>query len=306
MKRTCLTVGLAAVLSLPSWTRADDPVFSGPQVGETLPALPVLSVLGETTGEEIDLVQRAGGKPLLLVFVNGRTRPGFALTNLLMRYAGSGERKDLHSAVIFLTDDATSTQQWVKVVERHFSPETSVYGISKDGQEGPGAYGLNRNVELTILVGKEGRVTANFALVQPSVEADGPKILKAIVDATGGGEVPTIAQLGGDGYRDRAMMRREAQRGGEAEDPRLPGLLRPVIRKNAAPEEVAASVKKVEDYVAQHDVARRHLGRIAANIVKSGKLDNYGTAPAQEALRKWAAEFGPREETKQDAGKSEK
>ena len=42
-------------------------------------------------------------------------------------------------------------------------------------------------MSLTVLVGKEGVVSANFALVQPSVQADGPKILKAIVDALGRG-----------------------------------------------------------------------------------------------------------------------
>ena len=46
-------------------------------------------------------------------------------------------------------------------------------GVSVDGLEGPGSYGLNRNVTLTVLVGKAGRVRANFALVQPS-DADGP------------------------------------------------------------------------------------------------------------------------------------
>jgi len=39
-------------------------------------------------------------------------------------------------------------------------------GISPDGEEGPGSYGLNRKMTLTILVANKGKVTANFALVQ--------------------------------------------------------------------------------------------------------------------------------------------
>ncbi|MGE0379106.1 MAG: hypothetical protein AB7Q45_27200, partial [Planctomycetaceae bacterium] len=170
MKLSCLTMGFVAAFALQSFAQGEDPVFSGPQAGEALPPLPVTSVLGESAGEELDLIQKAGGKPVVLVFVNGRTRPGFGLTNLLMRYTASREKQDLHSGVILLTDDATATQQWVKNVEKYFSPETTTYGISKEGKEGPGAYGLNRNVELTILVGAEGKVTANFALVQPSIE----------------------------------------------------------------------------------------------------------------------------------------
>ena len=67
-------------------------------------------------------------------------------------------------------------------------------GISVDGAEGPGAYGLNRNVTLTVLAGKGGTVTANYALVQPSVQADAPKILAEVAELVGG-EVPPLEEL---------------------------------------------------------------------------------------------------------------
>ena len=65
-------------------------------------------------------------------------------------------------------------------------------GISIDGAEGPGSYGLNRNVNVTVLVGKDGRVTANFALIQPS-ELDATKILGEVVKLVGG-TAPTTAE----------------------------------------------------------------------------------------------------------------
>ena len=68
-------------------------------------------------------------------------------------------------------------------------------GISVDGKEGPGAYGLNRNVTLTVLVGKDNVVTANFALIQPSIPADAPKILAEVVKLIGG-QVPGLDELG--------------------------------------------------------------------------------------------------------------
>ena len=46
---------------------------------------------------------------------------------------------------------------------------------------------------MTILVANKGRVTSNFALVQPS-ETDAPKILKHVV-ALAGGRVPTAAEV---------------------------------------------------------------------------------------------------------------
>ena len=286
MRYSCLMPFVGTLLALPGLVVADDPVFSGPQVGEKLPPLLVNSVLGETAGQEIDLVTRADGKPVLLAFVHARTRPGFGLTNMLMRYAASRATDGLQSGVVFLTEDPTKTAQWMKVVRKHLSSENVVYGISSEGKEGPGSYGLNRNMTLTVIVGHEGKVSANFALVQPSVQADGPKILKAIVDAMGGGEVPTIAELGGARYQnaDRRMMK---SRGGK-NDRRLTALMRAIIQKDATEQDVQKAVAKVEEYVKQREAARRELGEIAAGIVKSGRLSNYGTKPAQEAIRKWA------------------
>ena len=55
----------------------------------------------------------------------------------------------------------------------------SPMGISVDGKEGPGAYGLNRKVTITILVVKDNKVHANFAILSPN-KADFPKVKKAI------------------------------------------------------------------------------------------------------------------------------
>jgi hypothetical protein len=215
LKHVCLVVGVAALLSGPSFARGEDPVFSGPQVGEELPSFQVLGVLDDLAGKKLDLIERADGKPVILIFVHERTRPAFGLTNLMMKYAATRAKDGLTSGVVLLTEDATATEQWMRIVKGHF-PEGAVYGISLDGQEGPGSYGLNRNVALTVLVGNKGKVTANFALVQPSVQADGPKILKAIVEATGGGKVPTIEELEGDRARKRggarAARKRDAKR----------------------------------------------------------------------------------------------
>ena len=48
-----------------------DTVFSGPQMGEKLPALNVTLAYGTEARQTIDLVERAAGRPSLLVIVNG-------------------------------------------------------------------------------------------------------------------------------------------------------------------------------------------------------------------------------------------
>jgi hypothetical protein len=131
-------------------------------------------------------------------------------------------------------------------------------------------------------------VTANYALVQPSVQADGPKILKSLVDITGGGKVPSIAQLSGRRRQDakRPEMKKQAN------DPILGPLVRAVINKQATAENVAKAAAEVEKYVAEHAAARRQLGQIVNRITNSGKLGNYGTPAAQDVLRKWAKKYG--------------
>ncbi|MCG8651350.1 MAG: hypothetical protein MI861_16035, partial [Pirellulales bacterium] len=186
-----------------------DPVYSGPQVGEPLPSFKIQGVSGDQVDKELDPVGDAQGQPILLVFVHELTRPGFGLMKAVTQYASTRPDPKMKVAVIFLTDDPTATKRWASNVERLLSPKIT-YGLSLEGKEGPGSYGLNRNVTLTVLVAKEGKVTGNYALVQPQLQADGPKILKSIVDVTGGGKVPAIEELAGNQMRrerDRRAMR---------------------------------------------------------------------------------------------------
>ena len=282
------------LLSCQAATFADDAVFSGPQVGEKLPSFKSKGVFGDLAGKELDLIERADGKPLALIFVHVKTRPAFGLTNTIMKYAARRSKDGLQSGVIFLTDDPTLTLQWMRNVKKHL-PDGVTHCISTDGLEGPGSYGLNRNVALTILIGKEGKVTGNFALVQPSLQADGPKILKAIVEATGGGKVPTIAELEGERYRGQAPKKTRAgndKRRARQNDPKLTSLLRAVINKEASEEDVKKATAEVEEYISENENARRQLGRIVNTVVNSGKLSNYGTEAAQKTLRQWAKKYG--------------
>lgn len=301
LRTWCRPLGLllsgAAVL-LANVAAADEPaaesppVFSGPLVGETLPPLKVHQVLGPRRDvpptADGDLVAAAGGKPVLFIFVHERTRPAFGLANLLTRFAATRDEAGLHRWLIFLSDDLTEAEAWVRRIPKYFEKGTPV-GISPDGVEGPGAYGLNRNVALTVLVGREGQVTANFALVQPSIQADGPKILKAIVDVTGGGDVPDITPFLPQGMRERTPPATEG-------DAQLRTLLRGVIQQEATEQDVAAAAKAVDDYVAKNEAARQELGQIAQRVVSSPRFDEYGTAASRKQLTRWAKTYGAAQE----------
>jgi hypothetical protein len=271
-----LLAGLAGALS------AQEPVYSGPQVGEKLARFTVRGVFDEHAGKDLDFVKQAAGKPIVLIFVHDVTRPSMAMTRILSGYAASRAKDGLATGVVWLADDATEAETALKRM-RHALAQDAPIGISVDGREGPGSYGLNRNVALTILVAKNDKVTANYALVQPSLQADLPKVLDSVV-AVAGGKAPKLEDLPGFPAMAKTQPSREAEN--------LRPLLAPVIRRDASPEEVEKAALAVEEYVSKNEAARREVGRIAKTIVDAGKLSNYGTERAQEYLRKWAKAYG--------------
>jgi len=62
----------------------DDEVYSGPQPGEKLASFSMRGVLGDLAGKEIDLMEKADGKPVVLVFMHKLTRPSAAVTRAVL------------------------------------------------------------------------------------------------------------------------------------------------------------------------------------------------------------------------------
>jgi hypothetical protein len=273
---------------------ADEKVFSGPQVGEKLPSFKVRGVYNDA-GKDLDFVKQAKGKPIVLIFVHDLNRPSAAMTRVLGDYAASRSKDGLACGIVWLSDDATEAESTLKRV-RHAMPKAPI-GISPDGKEGPGSYGLNRGMTLTILVGKDDKVTANFALVQPSLQADLPKILEAVVKVAGG-KVPKLEDLTGA---------KEMRKAGPEPDAKLTGMLRSLIQKTAKAEDVEKTAEAIEAYVKTNEAARKEVGRISRTIVDGGKVENYGTEKAQDYLKKWAKTYGgterPKAKDKEKKGK---
>jgi hypothetical protein len=105
-----LSLGLLA--SAPA--RGDEPVFSGPQVGEKLTPFTMTGVFDESAGKTIDLVSTAGGKPILLVFVHEANRPSIAVSRALLNYGASRASDGLVSGLVWLADDRTAADQFLK------------------------------------------------------------------------------------------------------------------------------------------------------------------------------------------------
>jgi hypothetical protein len=192
VSRFTIVVGLAVSVAADAGFAADPPVFSGPQAGEKLTPFKVQGVYDGERGREFDFVDMAGERPFMLVFIHSPTRPAGDLTRVLLHFAHMREEAGLFAALVYLTDDMTEAERSMRLATGWWNCGPPA-GISLDGAEGPGAYGLNRNVTMTVLIGKERTVTANFALVQPS-DSDAPRILPAVTELVGG-IVPSVPEV---------------------------------------------------------------------------------------------------------------
>ena len=283
-------VGFAAMLLVVSAILAaansslaqdQDPVFSGPQSGEPLVSFTIETLLDRDNVQQVDPIEAADGKPVLLVFIHERTRPSIGLTRSITEYASRWQSKNLMGAVIFLSDDPTETRNWAQRAQRAI-PQQFPVGISPDGIEGPGAYGLNRNVMMTVLVGKENKVTANFALVQPSVQADGLRIVKAIAEAVGE-EPPTE-----EAFLAAQPQMRRADDAAPNLDAQYRSLMRPVIQKDADEATIDAAAKRLEEAAEKNPALKKRVAEAMGRIIEAGKLDMYGNAFGQAYMKKWA------------------
>jgi len=107
------------------------------------------------------------------------------------------------TAVVWVTSNPNDLETKIKrASERGGMPKNTPVAISLEGPEGPGAYGLNRHADMTVLIADNDVVSANFALVRPSINADSlaavPKLVKVL-----GGKPPTLDEILSPRYQQR-------------------------------------------------------------------------------------------------------
>ncbi len=287
---------------------AQDPKFSGPQKGEKTPPFKVFDV---GTRAESDFVGDTKGGPTVLVFIHDLTRPAAALMRALDEYGQIKQVRGLRTFFVSLSEDRDGAERRLPAVVKSINLRCPL-GISLDGKEGPGAYGLNREVMLTILVARDNLVAANFAIVSPN-ETDAPRIKEAIDGIL---RVPGPAPSGSpDELRAEVLKLREEvatlreglaalklklERGGgegrprrgemerPKEDDRLVGMCRRLIQPQATQEDVDAAVKDIEAYAAGNDELRKQYAAILTRVLDL----KYGNEIGQAAVRKQLEKYG--------------
>ncbi len=303
-----MTLMLAALLATQA---ATDEKFSGPQKGEKTAGFVVFDV---GSRKELDFVGEGKGAPTLLVFIHELTRPAAALMRALDDYGQVKQVRGLRSLFVSLSEDRDGAERKLPQVVKSINLKSPL-GISVDGKEGPGAYGLNREVGLTILVAKGDKVHANFAILSPN-ETDAPRIKAAIDEVLAGGtgeptggpeelraEVSRLREENLKLKEELAALRIQAARaaaapaggrrmmepqpppppaGAPPRDERLVNQCRRLIQRGATDADLEAAVKDIEAYIEGKDELRKQYVEILGKVLEL----KYGNEAGQAVMRK--------------------
>lgn len=158
-------------------------LFSGPQAGEKLLAFQTVGVHGDLNEKEFDPLTKVKGKTHLLIFMDENgvgVRGMFGFVQAIEKIRAKTD-KPIHLTTVFLGDDPSSLTQFIGRFSKRLSQSATI-GVSQDGREGPGNYGLNRNIAMTVLVAEDGTVKHNFPMPQSMLYPD-PHLLGAVADA---------------------------------------------------------------------------------------------------------------------------
>jgi hypothetical protein len=286
---TLLTLALSC-----SRLAAAEPVFSGPQPGEKTTGFKVTEITGAEAGKERDPIADNAGAPTALVFVHGIERSLVPLLRAVETYGASNQAR-LKTEIVFLAADRLAGEQRVKAAAGSLKLRGRV-GLSPEGAEGPGNYGLNKECLMTILGARGNLVVTNFALVQPGI-ADAPAVIAALAKLCGDTNPPTAEVILAQASAGRGAMMARGQTNraeGKSADPfpgavptdaKLQGLLRSFIRPTNDDPKVDAVLAEVKEHLKDNADLKQQAIDGWTRVLHFG--DRYGTAYS----RKVGAEF---------------
>ena len=253
-----------------SFAAEKEQVFSGPQAGEQITPFQVTELIGPRAGQKRTIASPEQSGAVALVFIHQVERSMVPLMTVIDAY-GDRKKSELRTEFIFLTDDPLAGQQRFPLVAQSLKLKAP-FGISVDGGEGPGNYGLNKTCLLTLVCAKDHRVSANFGLVQPGI-ADAPKVIAALAKLIGDTNPPSAQELAPQRYAGENMRPPQRPQAGAATnkvtqpqndipgaaptDAHLLGLLRRFIQRSNSPGDVDKVLGDVKEYIKDNPDLRR-------------------------------------------------
>jgi len=160
MKKHLIATGL--LLAAAAVTFAADAVKSGPQVGQKVPGVfePLNINNGENSGKKNCLYCQFGQAPVVMVFAREVNPTVTKLIKELDATTAKNKSADMGSCVIFCSD-AKELEKHLKTLVEKEKVQNCILAI--DNPAGPEDYNIAKDADVTVLVYKERKVTANLA-----------------------------------------------------------------------------------------------------------------------------------------------
>lgn len=245
---------------------------SGPQVGDKLPDFKAHAHAGPDAGKEFKLHDRTKGGPTLVIFMHGPsevgiTRPGLQFLRPVDKFAADNEK--LATQIVWITGDKEKTEGFLKRAETSLSLKSPVSICLEGGKDGPATYGLNDKVQITVLVAKDNKVLANFALSDPNAN-DSRKVIVAVAKL-----------LGKDPPKEEKKVEKKRP---DARSAELQKLMRQMIQKDNSEDAVKRIADEMKKWAGRDEKKLAELRDYARLVVRLA----YGNEHAQAALKKLA------------------
>jgi hypothetical protein len=185
MKLKILAV-LVAVMSLTSWSMAEE-VKSGLKVGEDVGAFDVTKLAGAEddsvkVGQQLCYRCKNGARPQVMVFTRSSDEKVLALVKKLDTELDKNSDKQLRAFVNYMGESKDAAADAAKKLATNSKTTRVPFVVPNEFENGPADYGLNAKAEVTILVAKDGKVTANHAYAKAK-DLDVATIVKDIEKA---------------------------------------------------------------------------------------------------------------------------
>lgn len=152
---------------------------SGPQAGEKVPGpFHPLNINGESAGKKNCLFCEAGDSPVAMVFARNPECPGTQkLIKDLEAAAAKNEKAELRAFVIFLGADDKLEAKLKECAKKH---DLKKVVLAIESPEGPAKYNVAKDADVTVVVYKERKVTANHTFEKG--KCDEAAVEKVIAD----------------------------------------------------------------------------------------------------------------------------
>jgi hypothetical protein len=246
---------------------------SGPQVGDKLGDFKAHGFSGPAAGKEFKVIETAKGGPTLIVFMHapsdvGITRPGLQFLRPVDKYAADNAKLATH--IVWVTGDKDKTEGFLKRAENSLNLQSPISICLDGGKDGPAAYGLNDKVQITVLIAKDNKVVANFALTDPNA-TDAKKVIAA-----------TAKVLGKAPPKEQKKYEKKVRKTDKS--PELQKLMRRMIQKDNSEDAVKAIADEMRKWAGSDEKKQKELRDYAQLVVQL----SYGNEHAQTTLKKLA------------------